>query len=56
MWLIIAARLVDFPEPVGPVTRISPRGRSDSSLVTGGRNSSSIVFTRIGINRITEPI
>ena len=26
-WLTIAASVVDLPEPVGPVTRIRPRGR-----------------------------
>ena len=25
MWSIIAARVVDLPEPVGPVTRTRPR-------------------------------
>jgi len=28
MWSIIAASVVDLPEPVGPVTKTSPRGRS----------------------------
>ncbi len=34
---IIAARVVVFPEPVGPVTRISPLGFSDISLTTSGK-------------------
>ena len=34
---IIAASVVDLPEPVGPVTRISPRGRSDSLAITAGQ-------------------
>jgi twitching motility protein PilT len=33
----IAAKVVDLPEPVGPVTRISPRGRSHSEATTVGR-------------------
>ena len=41
MWSIIAARVVVLPEPVGPVTRIRPRGSSDSWRTTGGRPSSS---------------
>ncbi len=38
---IMAASVVDLPEPVGPVTRISPLGRSDSSRTTFGSPSSS---------------
>ena len=34
---IIAASVVDLPLPVGPVTSTSPRGRSDSLPMTGGR-------------------
>ena len=34
---IMAARVVDFPLPVGPVTRMSPRGLSQSCSTTGGR-------------------
>jgi hypothetical protein len=33
-------RVVVLPEPVGPLTRISPRGFSQSSSTTGGRPSS----------------
>src|SRR5438105_3569692 len=51
----MAARLVDFPEPVGPVTRKRPRGRSQIAFVALGRNSSSTVFTLIGITRSTAP-
>ena len=32
----MAARVVDLPEPVGPVTRMRPRGRSHSLATTGG--------------------
>ncbi len=35
-WLTIAASVVDLPEPVGPVTRISPRGRLVRSAKTFG--------------------
>ena len=34
---IMAASVVDLPEPVGPVTSTSPRGLSHSLLTTGGR-------------------
>ena len=37
---IIAASVVDLPEPVGPVTSTRPRGRSASVATTGGRPSS----------------
>ena len=47
----IAASVVDFPEPVGPVTRTSPRGLSASSLTTGGMASSSRVRMALGISR-----
>jgi hypothetical protein len=38
----IAASDVDLPEPVGPVTRTSPRGLRVNSWTAGGRPSSSI--------------
>ena len=38
---IIDARVVDLPEPVGPVTRISPLGFAASSFKTGGSPSIS---------------
>ena len=50
---IIAASVVDLPEPVGPVTSTSPRGFSAIRAITGGSLSSSNVFTLIGICRIT---
>ena len=34
---IIAARVVDFPEPVGPVTSTSPRGFSAIFAIDGGQ-------------------
>ena len=53
IWSIIAASVVDLPEPVVPVSRIRPRSSSASSLITGGSPSSSIVRTANGITRAT---
>ena len=39
---IIAASVVDLPEPVGPVTSTKPRGLRVNSCTIGGRPSSSI--------------
>ena len=50
-WLTIAASVVDLPEPVGPVTRIRPRGRSVSSANTLGALRSSSDSTLDGIVR-----
>ena len=50
-WSTIAASVVDLPEPVGPVTRISPRGRLTSSANTFGVASSSSDITFDGIVR-----
>ncbi len=50
---MIAASVVLLPEPVGPVTRISPRGRSASLAITGGSPNSLKVRTLKGIMRIT---
>ncbi len=41
MWSIIAARVVVFPVPVGPVRSTRPRGWTASWRITGGRPSSS---------------
>ena len=43
---MMAARVVDLPWPVGPVTRMNPRGSWDSSLITGGMFNSSTVLMR----------
>src|SRR2546426_2194349 len=51
----IAARVVDLPEPVGPVTRIKPRGFSQSLVTTPGRPSSSNDLISYGIDRKTAP-
>jgi hypothetical protein len=54
MWLTMAARVVDLPEPVVPVTSTIPRGRSASRLRTSGRPSSSRVAIRVGMCRKTS--
>ena len=53
IWLMIAASVVDLPEPVVPVSRISPRSSSAMSSIACGRPSSSIVRTVNGITRAT---
>ena len=50
-WFTIAASVVDLPEPVGPVTRISPRGRSVKGANVLGAASSSSDSTFDGIVR-----
>ena len=55
-WSIIAASVVDLPEPVVPVRRISPRSSSAISVITGGRPSWSTVRTSNGITRATIEI
>src|SRR5438045_20556 len=50
---IIAANVVLLPEPVGPVTSTSPRGRSASCATTFGSPNSPNVFTVKGICRMT---
>ena len=45
MWSIIAASVVDLPEPVVPVSRTIPRRSSASARITGGSPRSSIVRT-----------
>ena len=51
MWSIIAASVVDLPEPVVPVSSTIPRSSSASSVTTGGSASSSIVLILWGIAR-----
>ena len=53
MWLIIAARVVDLPEPVGPVTKINPEPCSTTSLNVSGRLNCSMVKISVGMVRIT---
>ena len=54
MWSIIAARVVDLPEPVVPVIRISPRSSSAMSVITDGSSSSSAVLIWKGMARQTS--
>src|SRR5215203_3363836 len=49
MWSIIAASVVDLPEPVVPVSRTIPRSSSASCRMTGGSESSSIDLMLTGI-------
>ncbi len=51
MWSIIAANVVDLPEPVVPVSRMIPRGSSARVRITSGSARSSIVRTWNGIAR-----
>ena len=55
-WLILlmmAARVVDLPEPVGPVTSTIPLRSLAISLSWAGMPSSSTVGTRFGMTRRT---
>ena len=54
MWSIIDASVVDLPEPVVPVSRISPRSSSAISEITGGSSSSSTVLIWKGMARQTS--
>ena len=51
--LMMAARVVDLPEPVGPVTSTIPFRSLMISLSCGGSPSSSTVGTLLGITRST---
>ena len=53
---IMAAREVDLPLPVGPVTRTSPRGFSVSSSTAFGSPSSLMLFISLGMVRKAAPI
>ena len=50
-----AASVVDLPEPVGPVTSTSPRGRFANSATAGGRPSDSNGEISDGITRNAAP-
>jgi hypothetical protein len=54
MWSIIAASVVDLPEPVVPVRRIRPRSSSAISSITGGSRSSEARLISKGIERQTS--
>ena len=49
----MAANVVDLPEPVGPVTRTSPRSSRAISARTGGRPSSANDLISVGMTRKT---
>ena len=49
------ASVVDFPDPVGPVTRTSPRGLNNNSLTDSVRPICSKVSILLGICRSTMP-
>ncbi len=53
MWSIIAASVVDLPEPVVPVSRMIPRSSSASREMTDGRLSSSTDLMFTGMARMT---
>ena len=53
IWSIIAARVVDLPEPVVPVSRMIPRSSRASSEMTGGSRSSSTLLILKGMARQT---
>jgi hypothetical protein len=53
---IIADSVVVFPEPVGPVTRTSPRGRSARSSTINGSPSSSAEGEPMRTSRMTRLI
>ena len=55
-WSTLAARVVDLPEPVGPVTSTSPFERKHRSRIGFGRPISSAERTVDGIWRITDPM
>ncbi len=51
----MAAKVVDLPEPVGPVTSTRPRGTSEIRRNTSPIPRSSIVSTLDGMVRNTAP-
>ncbi len=54
-WSIIAASVVDLPEPVAPTTRISPRGSMIRSRKIGGSCNCSMLGISLLIARMTMP-
>jgi hypothetical protein len=55
MWSIMAASVVVLPDPVGPVTRIMPRGSSARRVTIGGRPNDYVVGADEGTT-VTELI
>ena len=49
IWSTIAAKVVDFPLPVGPVININPFSLSASLLRIGGTDNSSTDLISVGI-------
>ena len=49
------ASVVDFPQPVGPVTSTSPDAQRVSSATEGGAGNSSSVRIRAGMIRNAAP-
>ena len=56
MWSIIAASVVDLPEPVVPVSRMIPRSSLARSVTASGRPSSSTDLIVKGMARMTTEI
>ena len=56
MWSIIAASVVDLPEPVVPVSRMIPRSSLASEVTASGRPSSSTDLIMTGMARMTIEI
>ncbi len=50
-----AARVVDLPDPVGPVTSTKPRGSDAKFPITGGMPSCSMLLISKGITRKAAP-
>src|SRR2546430_13802530 len=55
MWSSIDARVVDLPQPVGPVTRMSPWGSCVRRSVTGGSPRSWEDGISNGVARTPSP-
>ena len=50
-----AANVVDFPEPVGPVTSTKPRGRAAKFAIAGGIPNDSRDLISNGMTRKAAP-
>ena len=55
MWSMIAARVVDFPLPVVPVTKTIPRRSLEIFSTTNGRFKSEMDLISVGIILSTSP-
>ncbi len=56
MMSMIDARVVDLPDPVGPVTSTRPRGMNAKLLTCAGTPNFSSGRMSNGIMRMTEPM